>query len=56
MKKYQSKLVKMLNRSAKLAIIDHAINIHLPNKVVYPYALLTLNILSSQYEHQYPLN
>ena len=53
-KKCQNQLVKMLNQSAKVTY--YAINIHLPNKVVYPYALLTLNILSSQYEHQYPLN
>ena len=40
----------------KLSIIDHAIYIHLPNKIIYPYPLLTLSILSSQYKHQYPLN
>jgi hypothetical protein len=40
----------------KLPIIDHAINIHLPNKVVYPHPLITPNNLSSQHEHQYSLN
>ena len=37
--KCQNQLVKMLNQSAKVTY--HAINIHLPNKVVYPYPLLT---------------
>jgi len=57
MKKYQNKFVKMLNQYAmlKLPIIDHAIKIHLPNKVVYPYPLMILNNLSSQHELQYPL-
>jgi hypothetical protein len=40
----------------ELPIIDHAINIHLPNKVIYPHPLMTPNNLSSQHEHQYPVN
>ena len=39
----------------KLPIIDQASNIHQPNKVVYPYPLMILKNLSSQYELQYPL-
>ena len=39
----------------KLPIIDQASNIHQPNKVVYPYPLMILKNLSSQYELQYLL-
>ena len=52
---YLNKLVKHSTDMLKLPIIVHAINIHLPNKVVYPYPLITPNNLSSQQEHQYPL-